>query len=113
MAEISYSVINTANNDMLVSWQTVTESDTFQQFSLDEAVSEISVHVTGTFGGATLTVQGGNVSSEMLDLLQLSGGVASCTVADIFSILDRPLYVQPASSGGASQSIDVYMLVRR
>lgn len=113
MAEVSYVISTTDKGDLLLTWSSVTEADTFQQYELSEVVSEISCHITGTFGGATVVIQGGNVSSEMLDLLQIDGSATSTTAADIFSLLDRPLYIQPSASGGSSQSVDVYMLVRR
>ena len=81
MAEVPYTVTTTANGDLLLTWATVTESDTFQQYELSEVVSEISCHVTGTFGGATVTMTGGNVSTDILDLVQIGGAAASCTAA--------------------------------
>lgn len=113
MAEVAYVISTTNNDDLLLTWSSVTEADTFMQYELAEVVSEISCHVTGTFGGATVTITGGNVSSEMMTLQQFGGADASATAADIFSVLDRPLYIQPSASGGSSQSVDVYMLVRR
>ena len=113
MAEIAYTISSKADRATLYTWAAVTESDTFQQLALDAAFSEISVHITGTFGGATVTIQGGNVSTEMLNLLQIGGATASATAADIFSLVDRPLYIQPSHSGGTSESMNVYMLVRK
>ncbi len=113
MAEIEYDIATTDNGDLLLTWASVTESDTFKQYELSEVVSEISCHITGTFGTATVTIQGGNVTSEMLDMVQIGGATASATSADIFSLLDRPLFIQPVASGGTSQSVTVYMLVRR
>jgi hypothetical protein len=113
MAEKPYDISTTDGGDLLLTWSAVTESDTFQQYELAEAVSEISVHVTGTFGGATVVIQGGNVTSAMLNLVQIGGAAASCTTADIFSLLDRPLFIQPSHSGGSSESVTIYMLVRK
>lgn len=112
MAEITYSITTRPRGTQLVTWSGVTESDTFQQYTLDGPPAEISCHITGTFGSATVVMQGGNVDSEMLDLVQIGGSAASATSADIFSLLDRPLYIQPSHSGGTSESVTVYMLVR-
>ncbi len=113
MAEINYNLSTTSGGDALVTWLAVTESDTFETYDLKEAVSEISVHINGTFGGSTVTVQGGNDGSTFLALTQLIGATASTEVADIFSILDRPLKIKPLAASGSSQSINVYMLVRK
>ena len=113
MAEIAYVLSTTDNGDALVTWLAVTESDTFEAYSLKESVFEISVHVAGTFGGATITMQGGNDSSTFVALTQIGGSAAAATAADIFSVLDRPLDIKPVAAGGSSQSSNVYMLVRK
>lgn len=112
MAEIEYSVETTTGGDKLLTWASVTEDDTFQQYLLTEVVSEISTHISGTFGGSTVTIKGGNVISEMLGMTQIGGNDAVATAADIFSILDRPLFIQPTHAGGSSTTLNVYMLVR-
>jgi hypothetical protein len=113
MAEVSYSIATTDRQDALITWANVTEADTFQTFALDKAASEISVHIKGTFGGATVSITGSNdagVSGPILQ--QIGGNNASATVQDIFSVLDRPLEIKPTASGGTSQSVTVLMLVR-
>ena len=113
MAEISYTLTNTSGGDALVTWANVTEADTFKQYEMAEVVSEISTHITGTFGGATVSIDGGNITGEMLGLLQIGGTAATATAADIFSLLDRPLYIQPSHTGGTSESVSIYMMVRK
>jgi hypothetical protein len=114
MAEISYEIQTTEYGDALITWAGVTEADTFQQYQLKEAVSEISVHVSGTFGGGTVSIDGGNIAGEMIGLTQIGGAAdATATAADIFSILDRPLFIQPSHSGGTSAAVSIYMLVRK
>ena len=113
MAEIAYVLSTTDGGDALVTWLAVTESDTFQTYDLKEAVSEISVHINGTFGSSTITIQGGNDSSTFLALTQIGGASAAITAADIFSILDRPLEIKPLAADGSSQSVNIYMVVRK
>lgn len=114
MAEIALTKARTNNGDLLVSWLAVTNADTFQQFSLDEAVSEITFHVGGTFNSATCTIQGGHITGQMLNMRRLDGTTASVTTASLLSVLERPLFIKPtATGGGGSQSLNVYMLVRR
>lgn len=113
MPEIAYSIETTEKGDALVSWVDVTESDTFQTFDLDRAAAEISVHIKGTFGGATVSITGSNHAGNAGPTLQQIGGSnASATAEDIFSVLDRPLELTPTASGGTSQSVSVYMMVR-
>lgn len=114
MAEKTYSLTRTNKGDLLVTWLAVTNADTFQQFPLEEAVSEMTFHVGGTFNSATCTVQGGNITGQMLNMRRLDGTTASVTAASLLAVLERPLFIKPtATGGGGSQSLDVYMLMRR
>jgi len=113
MAEIEYSLSTTFLGDALVTWTGATESDTFQRFELAEAVAEISCHTVGTFGSATITYKGSNYEAEGVALTQMDGTDAVATDENIFSILDRPLFITPTHSGGTSESVTVYMLVRK
>ena len=113
MAEIAYEPTVTTGGDWLITWPTVTESDTFQRYELDRAVSEISVHTVGTFGSATVLMKGSNYAATGVTLTQMSGADASVTAEDIYSVLDRPRYITPTHSGGSSESVTIYMMVRR
>ena len=113
MAEILFVKTTTEKGDLLITWSGVTEGDTFQEFELEEVVSEISFHGAGTFAGTTLTCAGGNYSGAQVALQQMNGLDASMTTEDIFSILDRPQFITPNLSGGSGASVTVYMLVRR
>jgi len=113
MAEIQHAIQTTSLGDLLVTWGGATESDTFQRFEFAESVSEISCHTVGTFGGATVTYKGSNYDADGVALSQMDGTEASATAEDIFSILDRPLYITPTHGGGSSESVTLYMLVRK
>lgn len=113
MSEIATVIQTTDKGDLLVTWPDVTEADTFAAYDLEEAVSEISIQIGGTFGSATVVIQGSNDATSYVDLMQMNGLAASALAADLFSILDRPMQIKPSTSGGSSQSSTVTMLVRR
>lgn len=113
MAEIQYTVTKRPDRGVLYTWASVTESDTFQIAEITGSISDMSVHVSGTFGGATVTINGGNDSSSVVALTQIGGTAATATAADVLSMLDLPIYIQPAAAGGTSQSIDVRVMVRK
>lgn len=113
MAEIDAVKTITTNGDLTLTWADVTESDTFGRFDFAEVVKEISVHVHGTFGGATVVVKGSNYDAEGVTLSQLTGLAASVAAEALFSLLERPKFIQPVHSGGSSESVTVVMLVKR
>lgn len=113
MAEIAYTAPTRPDRTKVYTWTNVTEADTFQRLSLDAPAEEITVHVTGTFGGATVSVKGSNTDSDGVTLLRMSGASATATTEDLFSLLDRPLYITPTHSGGSSESVTVRVVVRR
>lgn len=110
MAEISYST-DTRPRCTVYTWANVTESDTFQRLELDSLAQEISVHIKGTFGGATVVMKGSLSDEEGTTLSQLGSLDASATAEDIFSLLDRPVYITPTHSGGTSESVTVSVAV--
>lgn len=113
MAEIPYSIETLPNRTQVVTWVNVTEADTFQRYTMPGTVSEISVHIRGTFGGATVVIKGSNHAADGVALDEMDGTASSTTAEDIYSILDRPLYITPTHSGGTSESVTVNMAVRR
>lgn len=110
MAQISYSITRKPRC-LVYTWTNVTESDTFQRLELDSLPQEISVHIKGTFGGATVVMKGSLEDEEGATLSQLGSLDASATSEDIFSLLDRPLYITPTHSGGTSESVTVSVAV--
>lgn len=112
MAEIAYSMNKQRPGAILYEWEAVTQADTFQRLELDTAAVEISAHIEGTFGSATVVLKGANKDADGVVLQQMDGTEAEATAEALFSILDRPLYITPTHSGGLSESINVRLLVR-
>lgn len=113
MAEITYTTTRDTGGGVLYTWASVTEADTFEPAEFTKKnFSSIAIQIGGTFGGATVVVNGSNDDSVYGGLSDLGGTAISVTAAALKSIGDKPLYIQPAASGGTSQSLTVKMLVR-
>lgn len=95
----------------LVTWTPVTENDTCQAVSIPD-LTDRSVHVSGTFGGATVVIQGSNiVGGTTYVSLNDSGGTAiSITTEKMKVILENSLLIRPSASGGTGQSLTINIL---
>ena len=91
-------------------WANLSGSDTGNPFTL-AAHSDKTVHVYGTYSGATLVLQGSNdpranpdhpdhASADWQTLVDFLGSAISFTSNDIVQILDNTLYVRPVVVGG-------------
>lgn len=90
-------------------WTPVTSSDTFVSITMPEYVAR-SVHVSGTFGAATVIVSGGNASS-VVGLHDLQDTAISMTSENIEQVQEGVINYQPSASGGdGTQSLTVTML---
>lgn len=71
------------------------------------------VQVTGTFGGATLTIQGSNDGTNWATLNNAQGTAATFTAAGLKQIVELPRYVRPLLSGGSGSTLAVSLIMRR
>jgi len=73
-----------------------------------------SVHVTGTFGGATVTMQGSNIGTTPTYAALTTDGTTACSVATseaIKNVWENTYYVRPSvASGGGTTDLTVYLL---
>lgn len=72
-----------------------------------------SVQVSGTFGGATCTIQGSNDGVNWFTLNDPQGNALTFTSARIEQILEVTRYIRPAVTGGTAVSINIIMVVVR
>jgi hypothetical protein len=69
-----------------------------------------TVHLFGTFDGATVVVEGSNDETETswATMHDVSGALLSFTAASIALVAENPLFIRSRSTGGgASQSVNV------
>lgn len=94
-------------------WETITESDTAAAIypnGTDPLAA--SVQVTGTFGGATVVLQGSNDNANWVTLQDVEGADISFTAAGAVDFSTAMVYMRPSASGGTSQDVDVILSTR-
>lgn len=75
--------------------------------------SDRSVQVAGTFGGATVTVEGSNDGANWATLNDAQGNALEITAAKIKQLLEVVRYMRASVTGGAGTSLTVTVLLRR
>lgn len=76
--------------------------------------SDNCVHIIGTIGGATVTIEGSNDGTNWLTLNHPGGALSfTALTAALKQVLERPRYIRPNITGGAATGIGVYLVMRR
>jgi hypothetical protein len=96
----------------LVTWGPFTQADTCAPVTLPQH-SDRSCQAVGTFGGASVAIQGSNDGVNYAPLDSPNSVVIALTTAtQIKAVLENSLWIQPVATGGAGQSISVLILFR-
>ena len=114
MADITPTHKQVGRHAHLYLWETLTESDTALPVSVPFSADR-SVHVVGTFGGATITMQGTNETAPTnYETLTNIDGTTACTftAAALQQIEENTVWIRPSSASGSSSDVDVYLLVK-
>lgn len=74
--------------------------------------SDKSVQVEGTFGGATVVIQGSNDGTNWRTLSDPSNAALSFAAAGLEAIQEHTRYIRPLSSGGTGTSVTVTIFMR-
>lgn len=96
----------------LATWTAMGNADTGTSVPISSA-SDRSVQVEGTFGGATVTIQGSNDGTNYQTLTDPQGNALTWTSANrLEQIEEITRYVRAITSGGTGTSVTVTMLLR-
>ena len=71
-----------------------------------------TVQISGTFGGATVTLEGSLDGSNWLPLTDAKGAEIIVTAAALEAITELVMYVRPVVTGGAGTTVTVTLLMR-
>lgn len=92
-------------------WENLTQTDLDGQPIAVSRRSDRTVQVIGTFGGATVTIQGSLDGTNWATLNDLQGTALTFTSARIEGVSEIVTYIRPLVSGASGTTdLDVYFL---
>lgn len=94
----------------IASWA-LGNADTGVAVTLSDAADR-SVQIEGTFGAATITIQGSNDGSNWQSLTDPQGNAIARTTAGLKAITELTRYVRAISSGGTGTAITVTLFMK-
>jgi len=93
-----------------VTWTPIGDSDTCINY-MAPGMDCVSVQATGTFGGASVALQGSNDGTNFAGMTGKGGTSAiAITSAGMKAPNENAIYYRPVSSGGSSSSLTVVAL---
>jgi hypothetical protein len=102
---------NRVNGAIVITWETLGNADDGGAFALPFA-ADITAQAIGTFGGATVKLQGSNDGANWFDLTKRGGtAAASFTSAGGASANENPAFIRPVTSGGTGTDVDVIVAI--
>lgn len=81
-------------------------------FVKNNSATKAGIQIDGTFGGATVALQGSNDGVDYFTLKDVTGTAISTTAAAYFEFSSSALYLKPTISGGTGDSIDIIIVMR-
>lgn len=98
---------NTAAGGVLVTWDNLATGDSGAPFGLN-AAADITIQVTGTFDGSTVTFQGSNDGTNWHPLTQ-RGGMTNMayTAAANHICQEMPAFIRPVITGGTGTAFTI------
>ena len=102
---------NTVAGVVLYKWEALGNADDGAPVSVGYA-ADITVQAIGTFGSATVRLQGSNDGTNWHNMTQKGGTTAlGFTAAGVHSINEMPAYIRPHTTGGTGTDVDVIVAV--
>lgn len=96
-----------------LSWSGVVTGDTLVAFGISaQAGVAGAIQIDGTFGGASVALEGSNDGVTYFTLKDLSGSNISASSAALFDFTTAALYLRPAVSGGSANALNITVLLR-
>lgn len=113
MPTITPSLAPTSEGVPRVLWEGMASGDTILVWAVREQHGLAgSVQISGTFGGATVTMQVSNDSTTWFTAKDVNYNDISVTENALFEFSNSAAYIRFAISGGTSDDVDAYVVFR-
>jgi hypothetical protein len=97
----------------IITWTNLSTADTATSIIPMGAAGAIgAMMVTGTFGGATITLQGSNDGTNFYAITDPSGNDIAVTAAGLVEFSTAAAYIRPSSAGGTADDVTVTVCLR-
>ncbi len=97
----------------VVTWTPLAPADTCTAIAPQGKVaSTAAVAVTGTFGGATITLHGSLDGTNFFGLKDRTGAAVSFTAAGLAELSTAAVWIRPVITAGAASSVTVALALR-
>lgn len=102
---------NKVNGAVLYTWEALGNADDGAPITLPYA-ADITVQASGTFGSATVRLQGSNDGVNWHNMTQKGGTSAlGFTANGLHSVNENPAYIRPHTTGGTGTDVDVTVAI--
>ena len=108
MATITHQTTEANKRNRLVLWETMGNADSGTPIPTED-FTVASFQAVGTWGSATLVIQGSNDGTNWATLENNQGDALSVTADAFDSIGEMPRLIRPTTSGGSGTDVDVYV----
>lgn len=113
MATITPTVTN-SEKGVLVTWTGVSTADTMTAYQVDGGAHRGAfLMMEGTWGSSTVVLKGSNDGSVYLGFKDMTGTTISATADTAFNVRTAAKYLNPASSGGTNDNVNVTLFIPR
>ena len=113
MATVSPVMTPTSEGVPRIIWEGVATGDTLTAYAVQQQYGlAASIQISGTFGGATVTLQHSNDGSTWFTATDMFENVVTATSDSMFEVSLSSAYFRPAISGGSSNDVDVILVLR-
>lgn len=112
MATVGVTIAERPAQSFLATWQGMATGDVGEPVDY-VGHADRTVQVVGTFGGASVALEGSLDGSNWSTLSDAQGNAINFTAAGIEAVTEMVLYIRPKVTGGTGTSVTVMLMMRK